>query len=118
MLLSAKSKRRCRGRGGGEEGGRGGRRWLQQQGGRLMEEGGQLVVVCRVHQRRLLVGAHVFLEVVLAAEALAARRTRKRPQPRVDASMASQLLVARERFAAALVCARKRTLTCKKKLSI
>lgn len=72
------------------------------------------MVVRRVHQRRLLVGAHVLLEVVLSAEAFAARRTRKGPQPRVNAAVASQLLVARERFAAALVGARERTLTCQK----
>jgi hypothetical protein len=80
-----------------------------------MEKGGQLLVVRRVHHRRLLVGAHVLLEVVLAAEALAARGTRIGPQPRVDASVARQLLVACKRFAAAIVCARKWTLAYKNK---
>jgi hypothetical protein len=59
----------------------------------------------------LAVGPRVLLEVVLAAESLAAARARVRSESRVDPAVASQLLVARERLAAAVVVALERTLT-------
>lgn len=63
------------------------------------------------HAVRRVVRARVLLEVVLAAEALAARGAREGPQPRVDALVAGQLLVAGEALAAALLLALERPLT-------
>lgn len=63
------------------------------------------------HAVRGVVRARVLLEVVLAAEALAARRAREGPLARVDALVARQLLVAREALAARLLLALEGSLT-------
>ncbi|KAJ8868673.1 hypothetical protein PR048_030212 [Dryococelus australis] len=74
------------------------------------------VVVQRQRRQRgrrgRLMCPRVLLEVVLAAETLAARGAGVGPQPRVDPLVASQLLVPRERLAALRRVALERPLAC------
>lgn len=59
-----------------------------------------------------MVSLDVFLQVVFSAERFVTQWARKRSEPRVNPLVPGELLVARERLAAALVFAGERPLSC------